>query len=1218
MEIFFALLLGLVLLGFPVVALIAFFRTITQAKKIKHLHALNELSQVQIDRMNRKLTDLMRRARKSDSDEPSELPVADIEILPPSPSDFQIVEELVPPPIPIPPPVPEKTPAPDTVDRPLEIPLMIEKLSPPQVPAPKKVPARKSEPPVQRDQPPMIVFPKPKRDWEALLGTQVFLKLGVVVVVLGMVLFLGYAFTRVGPIGKVLTGMACAVTMLVGGLYAESINRYRQFGRSLIAGGWGTLYFVAFSMHYVPAARVIENPIVAVLAMVLAAVLAVIHSLKYRNEWTTAFAFLLIFLSLGLSAWEQQAIFNLVATVTAVVAANGLALKMRWSRLQLVAHLAGWICATLWILIQMHNQVPLQITAVFFMLSVLWVSGQVTQLKWPQSGPNRWHAVSSIVHACFALGLGLHILQTSAPQWSYLWPLALGILGLGTCFVLRLRDDRVSYLVQATLSLAALALVAPLKWGFGHEWLPILRLFGVQSIWIAGLLLRDKYFRKLAYLLFGIAFIEIALRSLIDLQGPTRAMLLAGTSLLTLVNAFLTRTWARVYCLDRENEILAPVFSWLTIAFAVQFIWMTLPQASAAPCLALLAVIWHEVGCKRGENDLLMQSATLIIVAILALVFKAPLALNTVALGTTTLACYLMYERAIRQSSKRAAIALTALIAGGGVLIWLVIQEIELPWSAATLAWIGLAHQLWSWRSSRTHLLLGQAAFSVVALLLFVNYWIQSATVLFVNDHVLAGLLILAALYSGFALAWSSRKQEAANQTANMLLYTVIAMVTAILGLALSWTEIHPLWLSLSGAGIACIGLGLAKFKNCRPLAYQSWAYIALSAAAYAIFLWQYEGQGWFASARLEHGVLAYSLLILAHFINTRLKNHAALWGRSLVSTIILVLASTCLLVLVKIDCLASDKNLLVALIWLAMGTLYVEVARYCQRSNWFQTGHVIIVLGALHALLVNVIQAGSLSWISYRALTLLPVLGFLVHAYVNWGKAAQSANIQTRIQKARPIYIYLASAILAIAMVYEFHRAWVIVGWASMAAIGLWCRWTFGNNHGRNIAWVMGFAITTRAFAINFAFRDSLQDLRINLAAIPIALLLILVCYFLQYKIGQEADYRKTPLSRPFWLLLLFSVLTGLIWFETSGTSLTIWLSLEGLFAVSLGFIAKDYVARWSGLGFLVFCILKLFVYDLRGLTGLPRIFSFIVLGLVLIGVSFAYTRFKEHLEKR
>ena len=64
-------------------------------------------------------------------------------------------------------------------------------------------------------------------------------------------------------------------------------------------------------------------------------------------------------------------------------------------------------------------------------------------------------------------------------------------------------------------------------------------------------------------------------------------------------------------------------------------------------------------------------------------------------------------------------------------------------------------------------------------------------------------------------------------------------------------------------------------------------------------------------------------------------------------------------------------------------------------------------------------------------------------------------------------------------------------------------------------------------------------------------------------------------------------------------------------------GFPLRDRILRISGLVLLLGCILKLFAWDLRHLETVPRIFSFIALGLILVGVSWIYTRFRERVSK-
>lgn len=55
----------------------------------------------------------------------------------------------------------------------------------------------------------------------------------------------------------------------------------------------------------------------------------------------------------------------------------------------------------------------------------------------------------------------------------------------------------------------------------------------------------------------------------------------------------------------------------------------------------------------------------------------------------------------------------------------------------------------------------------------------------------------------------------------------------------------------------------------------------------------------------------------------------------------------------------------------------------------------------------------------------------------------------------------------------------------------------------------------------------------------------------------------------------------------------------------------------RLSGLALLLLCVLKLFIHDLRNLDTPYRILSFIALGLILLGVSWVYTRFRERIHQ-
>lgn len=87
-----------------------------------------------------------------------------------------------------------------------------------------------------------------------------------------------------------------------------------------------------------------------------------------------------------------------------------------------------------------------------------------------------------------------------------------------------------------------------------------------------------------------------------------------------------------------------------------------------------------------------------------------------------------------------------------------------------------------------------------------------------------------------------------------------------------------------------------------------------------------------------------------------------------------------------------------------------------------------------------------------------------------------------------------------------------------------------------------------------------------------------------------------------------------GLLCFTgKSGELLTVSWGVQGLLLLGFGFALHERVLRLQGLGLLLTCILKLFLYDLRNLETVYRILSFVVLGLILLGVSWIYSRFRE-----
>ena len=100
--------------------------------------------------------------------------------------------------------------------------------------------------------------------------------------------------------------------------------------------------------------------------------------------------------------------------------------------------------------------------------------------------------------------------------------------------------------------------------------------------------------------------------------------------------------------------------------------------------------------------------------------------------------------------------------------------------------------------------------------------------------------------------------------------------------------------------------------------------------------------------------------------------------------------------------------------------------------------------------------------------------------------------------------------------------------------------------------------------------------------------------------------------------LSLLGSALLSIVLYgRVSGELLTVAWGIQGLALLGAGFTLRERILRLQGLAVLTLCILKLFFYDLRNLETVYRILSFVVLGLILLSVSWIYSRFRDQLRR-
>ena len=198
-------------------------------------------------------------------------------------------------------------------------------LPPPAMPKAQPAPASAALPPSPA--------PPPHSDSiELRLGMYWLARIGIVILLTGLVFLGNYAYQRFVPLlgagGRLaLLALAGAVLAGIGRWLERSRESMRNYGRVLLAGGAATFYYTAYAAHFVERLRVIESPLVGGL-LLLALTGAIVWFAERRGSEPTAL--LAVLLAYYTSAINSIGGFTLFSNLLLTAAAVLLLLRQRW------------------------------------------------------------------------------------------------------------------------------------------------------------------------------------------------------------------------------------------------------------------------------------------------------------------------------------------------------------------------------------------------------------------------------------------------------------------------------------------------------------------------------------------------------------------------------------------------------------------------------------------------------------------------------------------------------------------------------------------------------------------------------------------------------------------------------------------------------------------------------------------------------------------------
>lgn len=256
-------------------------------------------------------------------------------------------------------------------------------------------------------------------------------------------------------------------------------------------------------------------------------------------------------------------------------------------------------------------------------------------------------------------------------------------------------------------------------------------------------------------------------------------------------------------------------------------------------------------------------------------------------------------------------------------------------------------------------------------------------------------------------------------------------------------------------------------------------------------------------------------------------------------------------------------------------------------------------------------------------------------HAYMGLFAAALGglnlllARVMFKETDARPSQLAIAVTLtfLTLAVPIQFAGFRITMAWAIEGAALAWISTRFANARMSIGACIILVLAVFRLFTVDAVVFANQNDLAMFVNSRFFTFAMTAASLFAAAKFLTDRAQAGTAYVAGHVLTLLALGLELVMWvqrsvaeadrFETTTVSISILMALYALMLVTLGVAAKSAMNRVLGLGLMALVVVKLYLSDVWQLGFLFRIVAFIGLGVLLLSMSYLYSRFRPTIER-
>ena len=481
------------------------------------------------------------------------------------------------------------------------------------------------------------------------------------------------------------------------------------------------------------------------------------------------------------------------------------------------------------------------------------------------------------------------------------------------------------------------------------------------------------------------------------------------------------------------------------------------------------------------------------------------------------------------------------------------------------------------------------------------------------NVRVVTVALVAAMLYGCAALRW--QRKTTANEWARWTHNCAASFLLVLLG----WVEYRNAWVAAIWIVFALAAAIVGRYLKLREFSIKS-GLLALVAVGRVVLVNLQVDQTWHnMSLRLVTvGIVIAVLYVMAPL--SRLKefsitNHLA--------NLYTWLASALVMTLVWYE-MQAHQAVSVVIVWTLFAVVLFEIGMNRPSLHLRLQSYVALGASFVRIWFANLNAVKAPGKLDPRIYTVAPLALAFYYVYERL-EASAEADKQSSTErglKITQLTSFLGLITLGAIMRVAMDQEQVVIGWSVLAFALMTIAWVRKRLAFHYQALFATACVAFRAFTYNlWSGRPMQMDVTHQpWFCVGITITLLFSTLPFAFKMRDWTSERSNRILR--WIeenphqvffFVPLVLLTFLLGKELSHSMITIGWGLEGvavfIFALCVGM--RSY--RLSGLGLLLLCIGKVLIVDVWGLELPYRALTLIVLAVILGGVSFLYSRYRE-----